>query len=112
MHLMIACLDHLYALVEIQVLAQKKQNKILPKTYLNINQFSVHKDKIDHCKGSFQCEGIYPAIMREKNRITLDVSVNDPLRVKHRERLQNRQTHGGNLLFIHPENTILKANVY
>lgn len=41
--------------------------------------------------------------MGEKNRITLNVSVNDSLGVKDGESFQNRQTHGGNLLLIHPE---------
>lgn len=47
--------------------------------------------------------------MGEKNRITLNVSVNDSLGVKDRESFQNRQTHGGNLLLIHPEKETKKT---
>lgn len=46
--------------------------------------------------------GTYPAIMSEENGVTLYVSVNHTLCVEDRQRLQDRQTHCGNLLLVHP----------
>lgn len=46
--------------------------------------------------------GSYPAIMSKENGVTLYVSVNHTLCVEDRQRLQDRQTHGGNLLLVHP----------
>lgn len=40
--------------------------------------------------------------MSEEDGVALDVSVDHTLRVEDRQRLQDRQTHGGNLLFVHP----------
>lgn len=46
--------------------------------------------------------GTYPSIMSEEDGVTLDVSVDHTLCVEDRQRLQDRQTHCGNLLLVHP----------
>lgn len=46
--------------------------------------------------------GTYPSIMSEEDGVALDVSVDHTLCVEDRQRLQDRQTHGGDLLFVHP----------
>ena len=46
--------------------------------------------------------GTYAAVMREEDGVTLDVSVDDALSVEDRQGLQDRQTHGGDLLLVHP----------
>lgn len=51
-----------------------------------------------------QCEqcGTYAAIVSEEDGVTLDVSVDHTLSVEHSQRLQDRQTHRGDLLLVHP----------
>lgn len=44
----------------------------------------------------------YPSIMSEEDGVALYVSMNHTLCVKDRQRLQDRQTHCGDLLLIHP----------
>lgn len=44
----------------------------------------------------------YPAIMSQQDGVALDVSVDHALSVQDRQRLQHRQTHGGDLLLVHP----------
>lgn len=55
----------------------------------------VEKKQCDVC-------GTYPSIMSEEDGVALDVSVDHTLCVEDRQRLQDRQTHGGNLLLVHP----------
>lgn len=45
----------------------------------------------------------YPSIAGQEDRITLDVSVDDSLRVEVRQSPQHRHTHCGYLLLVHPE---------
>lgn len=41
--------------------------------------------------------------MSEEDGVALDVPVDHTLRVEDRQCLQDGQTHGGNLLLVHPE---------
>lgn len=49
-------------------------------------------------------EVTHASVAGEQDGVALDVSVNDALRVEVRQRLQHRQTNGGDLLLIHPVN--------
>lgn len=41
--------------------------------------------------------------MSEEDGVALNVPVDHTLRVQDRQCLQDRKTHGGNLLLVHPE---------
>ncbi len=49
-------------------------------------------------------EVTHPSVAGEQDGVALDVSVYDALCVQVRQRLQHRQTDGGDLLLIHPVN--------
>lgn len=54
----------------------------------------------------------YPAITGQENGVALDVPVDDSLRVQVGQSPQHRQTHGGNLLLVHPEDTHTKQCIH
>ena len=64
------------------------------------------------CIGLYRC--VYrcmlgltdPAVAGEQDGVTLDVSVDHALRVQVGQRPQDRQTHRGNLLLVHPAERI------
>lgn len=68
------------------------------QTFVNINWFSCLRQRDPDA-------GTYPAIMSEEDGITLDVPVDHTLCVEDRQRLQDRQTHCGDLLLVHPGET-------
>lgn len=45
----------------------------------------------------------YTAVVSEEDGVALDVPVDHALRVQDRQRLQDGETHSGDLLFVHPE---------
>ncbi len=54
--------------------------------------------------------GAHASVQREQDRVALDVSVNDALRVEIRQRLQHRLTHGRDLLLAQPGHKITQLS--
>lgn len=46
--------------------------------------------------------GTYPAVVSQEDGVALDVSVDHALSVQDRQRLEDGQTHRGDLLLVHP----------